>query len=306
MTADYDELQQDIRRHRTHIGDDLAALRRRLSLRNIRETTTMERIEKSRSAITAASVIRGNPIPLAMIGLGVGWLVLARTGYDTGISSSNVASTLRHGADRTAQAARDTFYSASENVRHVAEEAVERVSETARSVGDTVASAASTGTGGTSPRAMASGVGHQLRRASHSFFDMVDQHPLVTGVMGLALGAAIGASIPGTRFENTWLGEAADDLSERAKDLAEDVVDRGSRAARAAAQAAADVAKDAMDAGKEAVDATKDAVKAETVKADAGKPDFGKSDFGKGNTAKGGKDDIASGHKPTESHGRPV
>jgi len=88
-------------------------------------------------------------------------------------------------------------------------------------------------------------VQHRAREYSESFWDMVDDHPLVAGVMGLALGAAIGATIPASRTEEEWLGDIGEQLLEQGREYGSDAVERVSEVARTAAQAGVQAARDA-------------------------------------------------------------
>lgn len=284
---DLDGMQRDIRASQARITGTLDALRHRLAPRHLMEQTmnrTDNRMGNDRtrntrtgdywqqegrqqqgrqqdssygSAVThrlssgassMGDMVRGNPVPMAMIGLGVGWLLLSRTGYDHRLVDNRYVHGVRDGAGSAARYARDTFYSAADRVRHTAGDAYDAASDAVGNMteraGDAYSSAyegargmARANTGGGRQAAHSSGPG-MMSRATHSFWDMVEDHPLVAGVMGVALGAAIGASIPSTRYENRWVGDYADQMTDRAKELAQEAVERGARAARAAAEAA--------------------------------------------------------------------
>ena len=49
--------------------------------------------------------------------------------------------------------------------------------------------------------------------------EMFDKQPLLLGAVGLAVGAAIAASIPATDTENRFMGETADTVKEQAQHL---------------------------------------------------------------------------------------
>jgi hypothetical protein len=51
---------------------------------------------------------------------------------------------------------------------------------------------------------------------------MLNEQPLLLGALGLALGAAIGALVPGTEMEDRLMGDTRDDLMGRARETAED------------------------------------------------------------------------------------
>lgn len=222
-------------------------------------TRNVERHQPRRSSSVMGSV-SSNPIPLALVGIGLGWLALSSTGYDRRIARSGPVRAVRHRAEDAADYARDTLASATDSVRHAAssayESASDAVSDAYDSASDAVSGAyesASNAVGGASdrvsnhlPPAPRGGlhVGERMHGVTSSVWEMVEDHPVVAGALGIALGAAIGAALPGTRYENRWVGEYADEAGERAKTLALDALDRGTRAAQATAQATVEAAKE--------------------------------------------------------------
>lgn len=60
---------------------------------------------------------------------------------------------------------------------------------------------------------------------------LVREQPLVLGAIGLAVGAAVGALLPGTETEDRLMGETRDDLAERARATAEQGFERAKEAA---------------------------------------------------------------------------
>lgn len=190
--------------------------------------------------------------------------------------ASSMANTIQDRASEWGEAARDTVTYAAETarsglrqgaeaVRDVAEQAYERTTGAAGEARDQVNRALDDRPGGSgySPigdraRNMAHDVGERAgqwrndaeRKVHHMsrdsgisttrMWEMVDEHPLVVGLVGLAVGAAIGASLPRTRTEHRLVGDYADEAQSRARRLAHDAWEGGSRAARAAVDAARD------------------------------------------------------------------
>lgn len=191
--------------------------------------------------------LRSNPVPLALIGLGIGWLALSGTGADRRIARS-----ARQYAGPVLDDAKERLSDAAETVRdtatHAYEKAEEGVSSLRRAAMDMADRTGST----------ASDYGHEATRRTNSatsgFWDMVHEHPLVAGLMAMGLGAAIGASLPTSRIEDRWAGSLADDATSKIKSVAEDAIERGSRAVRAATGTAreelAEVAEHTADAAR--------------------------------------------------------
>lgn len=128
------------------------------------------------------TTLRENPLPAALAGLGVGWILLNR------------------GAD-TAQVAPRTSAppSATSQVRRTVDQAAEAVQDNWQAYSG---------------------------RAEMEFDRWMRENPWTVGAVAVALGAAIGLAAPRTEAEDTWLGEARDTLVERAQDVAEGAVGR--------------------------------------------------------------------------------
>ncbi|KAA0685862.1 hypothetical protein DS837_12505 [Azospirillum brasilense] len=300
---DYDAMQREIRERQARIGDTIQVLKRktaRLAPRHLMEQTMNRmhtttggygeraqdryyepiRNQTHQRSHSVGETMRSNPIPLAMIGIGLGWLALTASGYDRRIARSGAMHNVRDRAGSAAQYARDTFYSAGGSVRDAASHAYERASDAAGHVyeraSDAVEEAGDRVRGLTDHardrahdmrRDMSSRVdshignhgsashlraSDRLHSATGRFWEMVDDHPVVAGVMGIALGAALGASIPTSRYEDRWVGDYADEATNRAKEMARDAMDRGTRAARAAVEAAKEEVGDAVSAASDA------------------------------------------------------
>ncbi|MFP5515267.1 MAG: hypothetical protein ACLGJC_19550 [Alphaproteobacteria bacterium] len=241
---------------------------------------------RSRSASDGSmlSSVTSNPIPLALVGIGLGWLALSSTGYDRRIARSSTVRSARHRMGDAVDYARESLSSAASSAYDSASGAVGSAYDSASGTvsgmmggsdddhasgrGDIHGQRQSQGyasRGMSRLSSMAPSTDH-LRHRAHDmttgFWDLVEDHPIVAGVMGVALGAAIGAALPGTRYEKQWVGEYADEATERAKAIAMDALDRGTRAAQAAAQTVVESAKeDVREVVSEATNAAREEVK---------------------------------------------
>lgn len=95
--------------------------------------------------------------------------------------------------------------------------------------------------------AMAQRARRRAARINRSFWDLVDEHPVSAGLVGLAVGAAIGASLPATRTEDEWVGRYRDDLLEEALKKGRRTAEKASHVAKEAAKAGADAAMHTAD-----------------------------------------------------------
>jgi hypothetical protein len=71
-----------------------------------------------------------------------------------------------------------------------------------------------------------------------NMMDFLKDQPLVLAGVGLALGALLGASLPGTEAEDRLMGEASDATKSEAKEFAEQQADRGKAVGQEALSAA--------------------------------------------------------------------
>jgi hypothetical protein len=83
--------------------------------------------------------------------------------------------------------------------------------------------------GGTSRQSTnsASGVAGSFSSAQHALVDLFARQPLMLGAVGVAIGAAIAASLPLSYGENRLMGETADALKDRAGKLWDETKHRG-------------------------------------------------------------------------------
>lgn len=265
-----ERLQQEIGEIQARLTDTVDALRHRLAPRQLRKRVrnmytntdsyrdsdafrdsdsyrTSDRGRQSQRGGQIGGMLRDNAMPLALIGLGLGWAMLSGTGAGQRMSSS---SSLRRLRDKAAHAA--------DNVRHRVGDAVETVRHSAEDVRDKASDALQRsqdrGEPGADDRAerqrrlgmsrdgggrhLMANARTQARQYTQSFWQMVDEHPIVAGLMGMALGGAVGASLPSTEVEQRWMGEYSDDVMEKTKELSREAADRAVKVAEAGTDAA--------------------------------------------------------------------
>lgn len=87
-------------------------------------------------------------------------------------------------------------------------------------------------------------VSEGARRAKARTGDMVERYPLSVLALGVAAGAALGASMPSTQAEDRLMGASSDSVKKQAGDMARAKTDEAKRAAKAATTAARDEARE--------------------------------------------------------------
>jgi hypothetical protein len=84
------QIEADIDHTRTELGEILDALERRLAPRHMLERG-VDMLKETMSGNTGkiGETLRDNPVPLALIGLGVGWMLLSSTGATRRLSEAS-------------------------------------------------------------------------------------------------------------------------------------------------------------------------------------------------------------------------
>jgi hypothetical protein len=78
----------------------------------------------------------------------------------------------------------------------------------------------------------------QSVRGRDTFNYLRDEQPLILGVLGFALGAALGAGLPATRREDELMGEMRDEYVHKAREMGEEQLDKAKQVVATAGRAA--------------------------------------------------------------------
>lgn len=160
-----------------------------------------------------------NPIPIALIGLGVGMLVMrARSGNGHDYSGSYRTS----GVD-TDRLTRQPQYGMKRGALNSG--ALNQVKETASDLAHRSTDALGNITTAAKDRASALGNG---------FTRIMRENPLVIGAVAVAAGTAVGLALPTTSFEDEYLGETSGMLVDKAQEVARGALDKVQDAAQQA------------------------------------------------------------------------
>jgi X-X-X-Leu-X-X-Gly heptad repeat protein len=184
--------------------------------------------------------VQANPVPAALIGMGALWMLMGggRTAAAAALFSggaSRVASTLApaasaisSGASRLADGVSDLAASAKEGVSELASGAKDVTGRALESVGDAATDGAkslssNTAQAGSWAGEQASSVGHGATglagTVQGNLAETFERQPLLVGVIGLAIGAAIAGAFRKTRFEEEMIGDQAGAVKEKVQTL---------------------------------------------------------------------------------------
>jgi gas vesicle protein len=209
--------------------------------------------------------IKANPMPAALVGLGLGWMLLNRpsspsssraynpypyapTGYGSDLSgyggygqtserprsggvTDGAQQTIGRMADRTQQTASQVVDQAQSTAGQVAGQ----VQDTAGQVLDQVQE-----TGGQ----VVEQVQQQASRAQSFLQRQLEDNPLLVGAVAVAIGGVLAGTMPSTSREDEMLGETRDRLVGTAKEFTQDTMQKVGRVMDEAQSAAKDEARE--------------------------------------------------------------
>lgn len=271
-TRSVDEIEADINKTRSHLDDTLSDFQERFSSDSMMHSA-MEYVKSDSARDYFSNLgrsVRDNPMPAALIGVGIGWLIYSsnsgsgRSGVPTRFDDKRQKQA-RHAAVETEPQTHeyDELYD-----EPLFDEPLYGQGEPGRQA------SSSSGSGGLGQRArsalhgagdrardMKSGAGEQahnmkdsasdrmqrmkqgssdrLHQASSKardtgswLSDMAHDNPVAAGALGLAAGALLGALLPTSRAERRAMGDTRDHLVDRASEMGSEQMERASEKAQ--------------------------------------------------------------------------
>jgi ElaB/YqjD/DUF883 family membrane-anchored ribosome-binding protein len=322
QSDDPDTIRRQIDHTRAQLGTTIQAISERLSpdylieqAKSSAREATVGRLQDMKHQANRkvegmsngiSQTVRDNPLPVAIIGLGLGWLLLSeRNKRDAYLSDDyryapndyryydypenrrgmrdgrerveNVASAVGHKAAEVKERVGNTVNEATDSVSNVASRAGDAVSEAGERVGDKLSDGATRVSQTVSTTAERVGETAEMvqeraseaavrarneaervrreaewrarrtaYRTKQSFWQNMEENPLAVGAVLAVAGAAVGAAIPTTDYENKLMGDTRDRLLDEAKVRAQDVVERVQTVVEDTQRAAVTEAKQAV------------------------------------------------------------
>jgi ElaB/YqjD/DUF883 family membrane-anchored ribosome-binding protein len=255
------QLEQEAEQTRAQLAQTLDELRERITPGQLVDQA-VDYAKDSGGGMFARNLgnqVTANPLPVALIGAGVAWLMLSngarsarstrvkegaidrarRAAIDTAArmadkaqSASQSAQARGGQASEVAGSAAQGAASAYESAKSSAAAAYDQFSDTASEAYDRVSNSASRATSTMSETA--SSIGQSTAAASRDMLQFCKTQPLVLAGIGMALGAILGALIPPTETEDRLMGESSDQLKDQARDIAEDQIQQAKSATASA------------------------------------------------------------------------
>lgn len=251
------EIEADVERTRARVTETIDALRGSISPGQVMDQV----VDYARGSGGADFMrnlgvsVRDNPLPVLLIGSGIGWLLMAgqknkdyairpRESFaalplpasslnDAGIAAraSNAAHGIGAAASDAASTVGDTLRSAAASIKETAGSVVGSASSGASAAGDRIGSAASsarayrhdaTDAAAAAIDAAKHGAHQGGAKLQNGWSRLSHEQPLLLGALGLAAGAALAALLPRTRTEDRLMGEASDAVKGQAVDVAKE------------------------------------------------------------------------------------
>lgn len=242
MTTDkrhMSDIESELNENRERMEHTLDMLQRRLSTESIVEQGQdyLRATGGDEFVYNLGRSVRRNPVPLTLLGVGIGWLMLASSERAEHTIDRNTPdlndSPGAHASDAAASAGQRTK-SAAQNLYQHAEQATSSGQAHLGQASDRVQRGASqigqaTRRGGTR---LASGADYMYR-----------EQPLVTTALGLAFGAVIAASLPRSRSEDRAMGAARDEFVASAQQTGQEKAGQAQSVAESAAHGARQAAQ---------------------------------------------------------------
>lgn len=271
--SDTEALRSDIDQTRNKMDDTIEALGSRFQPRHLldellglfrrHEGEAQDKFTQVRQSIshsseaamhTVVDTIKKNPLPLLVIGAGVGWMIYSSRqsnardydydeySYDPdahidrpleypGGLGSSAGGWRDEAASKYGQMKEDV----ANKLSHATDEARHKMEDLRHTAGDKLESA----------RHRASELGDRVKeRTSEAYsrtrervVDTAEQHPLELGLVCLAAGLVAGLLIPTAEALNRTVGGKADRLRDRTREAGHDMLEKGKRVADAAISA---------------------------------------------------------------------
>lgn len=221
-----DDIQADIQRTRSRLDETLSAVEQKLEPKQLVDQGWQYLRSHGATEYFASlgDAAKRQPLPLALIGTGLAWLMLSDGRRH--LPSDNSLGGSSHVSPRTGSGLGQT----TETVKQAVQNATNKLAETRDAATSTVADMGNRVSGavaGTMEK-----VTHNAQRVKSGYEHMVEEQPLALGAIGLALGALLAATAPRTRQEDRMMGSTSDRLFNDAKKFGEEKVEQAKEAVK--------------------------------------------------------------------------
>jgi hypothetical protein len=262
-----DEIEQDIAETRGQLGAILDALEHQLAPRHLLDRGVDMLKDTMAGAGGLADTLRRHPVPLALLGVGLGWMAVSMTGR-SGRLGERVSGALHDAGHRAGELAghvRDkvagmTLGDAAESLpgphpgtepadyAYARQKSGETMAEARNAVRDKMEHAQAAGSAAlTQASDYAGKAGEKLHDARDGLTRLIEDHPIAVGALGLVAGAVMAALLPRSDAEERLVGPTGEQLRDGAASLGREAAERARQVAERTVDAATDAVRQALN-----------------------------------------------------------
>jgi len=266
-------LRQNIGRTRANMDQTVDEIQSRMTLDYITEQS-MDLVRKgaTNAASKVGQVVREHPLPTAVIGAGIVWMIMrarqkSRGDWETlaydesneydyeassygepGFESSKKGrarqsmANVRESAERMSRKAKDRLHNVGSGVKDTVSNVGGQIKDKVANIGGRVSEGVQNLGSQASHKfgEVSSQVGESLQQGARQTREWVDhtmdEYPLAVGAAFFTLGLATGVAVPSTEKEDELLGETRDRLINQAEEYGAELLHKGERLAESATQ----------------------------------------------------------------------
>ena len=266
-----DEIEQDIAATRGQLGAILDALEHQLAPRHLldRGVDMLKETMTGAGGNGLADSLRRHPVPLALLGVGLGWMAVSMTGR-SGRLGERVSGALHDAGQRAGELADEvrekvaemTLGDAGESTpgpypgaepsdySYARQKSGEAMGEARGAVRDKMERAQAAGSAALAQaRNYAGKAGEKLHDARDGLTRLIEDHPIAVGALGFVAGAVMAALLPRRDAEERLVGPAGEQLRDGAASLGREAAERAQQVAERTIDAATDAARQALNEG---------------------------------------------------------
>jgi Protein of unknown function (DUF3618) len=230
---DPETLEREIKQTRAEMNQTLDSLERKLTAGQLVDQC-LRFFGKTGSELGSSigNSAKANPMPFLLTATGIAWMMFGSArpardyrsdATDGQQASGGLLSEMGDSLQSGATAARSQFAGSQDAVKEGFNNTTQTVKETVNKTKDTVTDTVSKA---------ASAAQNQAIRAREGFNVMLEEQPLVLGLVAIAIGAAIGAALPRTEQEDRLVGEIRDKAMAKAKEFGAESYEKGRAAVK--------------------------------------------------------------------------
>lgn len=235
-----DEIEQDIAETRGQLGAILDELEHQLAPRHLLERgVDMLKDTMSGDGSGLAETLRRHPVPLALLGLGVGWMAVSVTTGRGGRLGEPVSDALQDAGQRAsalaaqvrkkvagatsgdiAEAAGGPYPTEEAGYAYARQKSGEAMGKARRTAQHTTRRArAAAGTAWDKASDYVGKAGDTLQGTGDRLTQLIEEHPIAVGALGILAGAVMAALLPRSDAEERLVGPAGEQIRDSAANL---------------------------------------------------------------------------------------